>query len=376
MSSKLISSGGYGCVYYPSINCSGNKTNKKNSVTKIQIADQSADNEVNISKIIKKIPMYSKHFVPVISHCPLKIKELKDDIVKECDVISKKKDVMLMELNYIRGITFDDYLLNSENERHAINTIISSYTYLLNALHILNKNNIIHFDLKGNNIMYNTEKNIPLVIDFGLSIDLENIDMNKLDNYFFTYSPSYYIWCPEIHFLCYIVNVNDKVNKNDIQKICNDIISNNKALNKILSKSFIKKYIDSMISYYSQFINMEKKNIIKILLETSHTWDNYSLSNIYIKIISKIYSSGFTKNSFISKFIELLLNTITPNPNKRYGLNKCVSTFENIISKGDYTAFKNVVDSLKINKHNFKDMIKKEKKVMKTMKTDLVGLRG
>ena len=29
MSSKLISSGGYGCVYYPSINCSGNKTNKK-----------------------------------------------------------------------------------------------------------------------------------------------------------------------------------------------------------------------------------------------------------------------------------------------------------------------------------------------------------
>ena len=36
MSSKLLSSGGYGCVYYPSISCRGNKTSKK-SVTKLQV---------------------------------------------------------------------------------------------------------------------------------------------------------------------------------------------------------------------------------------------------------------------------------------------------------------------------------------------------
>ena len=376
MSSKLISSGGYGCVYYPSINCSGNKTNKKNSVTKIQIADESAENEVYISKIIRDIPMYNKYFVPVISHCPLRLKELKNDIIKECDVLSKKKDAMLMELKYIRGVTFDNYLISSNSEKHTVNSIISSYTYLLNALYVLNKNNIIHFDLKGNNIMYNTEKNIPMIIDFGLSIDLENIDINELNTYFFTYSPSYYIWCPEIHFLCYIVNENDRVTKSDIHKICNDIISSNKGLNKILSKSFIRKYVNSMISYYSQFINMKKEDIISILLQTSHTWDNYSLSNIYIKIISKIYADGFTKNSFISEFIKLLLNAIAPNPNKRYGLNKCVSTFENIISKGNYNAFKNVVDSLKINKEKIKDMVKKDKEIIATIRSELISKRG
>ena len=359
MSSKLLSSGGYGCVYYPSISCRGHKTSK-NSVTKLQVSNAASDNEMAISKIITEIPMYKNYFVPVISSCPLKLKQLKDDIIKECDVLKRNKDVMLMEMDYINGMTLDTYLTKNMNIKHVVNSIISTYTYLLHSLYILNQHNIVHFDFKGDNIMYNIDKNIPLIIDFGLSIDLENVKPTNLDFYFFTYSPSYYVWCPEIHFLCYLINVDDMLSREKIKDMCHTIIDNNKGLINILSDSFLDEYTNNMIEYYSQFVDMKKDDIIKLLLQTSHTWDNYSLANIYIRTITKIYPDGFTKNKFVIDFVQLLLNIINPNPNKRYGIHKCLNTFEDIVSKTDYNSFANVLDSLKIHRKHFNTEIIKE----------------
>ena len=264
-----------------------------------------------------------------------------------------------MEMDYINGDTLDNYLIKNKDIKHLINSIISSYTYLLHSLNILNQNNIVHFDFKGDNIMYNDTKNIPLIIDFGLSIDLENISSDTLSFYFFTYSPSYFIWCPEIHFLCYLINIDNKLTKSKISKICHTIINSNKGLINILSDSFLDNYTNSMITYYSQFIDMKKDDIIKILLKTSHTWDNYSLANIYIRIITKMYPDGFTNNPFIIDFIELLLNVINPNPDKRYGFSKCLDTFEDIITNNNYDSFNNIIDSLKIHKKHFNKEINK-----------------
>ena len=364
MSSKLISSGGYGCVYYPSISCKGEKTSK-NSVTKLQISDESADNEMDISEIIRKIPMYKNYFVPVISSCPLKLAELKHDIVEECDVLKKKdKGVVLMEMNYIKGKTLDSYLMDIKNPKHLINSIISSYTYLLHSLQILDQHNVVHFDLKGNNIMYDMERNIPLIIDFGMSIDLEAVTPETLDFYFFTYAPSYYIWCPEVHFLNYLVNVNNSLSREKIIEICHEVINNNKSLINILSDEFLDDYIQSMVSYYSQFIGKKKEDIIHSLLKTAHTWDNYSLANIYIRIISKMYPDGFDKNEFIIKFVELLLNVINPNPLKRYDFNKCLNKFEDILTSSRSDAFAGVLNSLKKHRTHFNKEIGADSKTL------------
>ena len=368
--SKMLSSGGYGCVYYPSISCKGKRTSKK-SVTKLQLSDESADNEMEISKIIRQIPMYKNHFVPINSSCPLKMKELKKDIIKECDVLKKDKDVILMEMNFITGMTLDDYLIKNKNPKYIINSLISCYTYLLHSLQILNKYNIVHFDLKGNNIMFNTEKNIPLIIDFGMSIDLENVTSDTLDFYFFSFAPSYYVWCPEIHFLNYLINVNDQLTREKINEICHKTINNNKSLVAILSDTFLNSYTQNMKLYYSQFIGMSKGDIIKELLKTSHTWDNYSLSNIFIRIISKIYPDGFDKNDFIIRFIQLLLGTLNPNPNKRISISSCLDRFENILTTSKRGEFKDVLDSLKIHRKRFNKNINNVSKTLKKMEDTL-----
>ena len=368
--SKMLSSGSYGCVYYPSISCKGKRTSKK-SVTKLQLSDESADNEMEISKIIRQIPMYKNFFVPVTSSCPLKLRELKKDIIQECDVLKKDKDVVLMEMSFVTGMTLDKYLTNNKNPKHVINSFISSYTYLLHSLQLLNKYNIVHFDLKGNNIMFNTEKNIPLIIDFGMSIDLEKVTPDTLDFYFFSYAPSYYVWCPEIHFLSYLIHINDELTKEKIDEICHDTIDNNNSLINILSDSFLDSYMTNMISYYSQFIGMRKEQIIKELLKTSHTWDNYSLANIYIRIISKIYPDGFNKNDFIVKFVQLLLEILNPNPNKRLSIPKCLEKFENILTTSKRGEFKNVLDSLKIHRKRFNKNISDESKTLKILEDTL-----
>lgn len=60
--SKLLSQGGFGCIYFPSIECNGKSSTSKKYVTKLQKQDFNADNEINIGKIIKKIPNYDFFF--------------------------------------------------------------------------------------------------------------------------------------------------------------------------------------------------------------------------------------------------------------------------------------------------------------------------
>ena len=59
--SKLLSQGGFGCVYHPGIKCDGKK-DKKKYVSKLQINDYTAFNEVEIGEIIKTIPNYHLFF--------------------------------------------------------------------------------------------------------------------------------------------------------------------------------------------------------------------------------------------------------------------------------------------------------------------------
>ena len=80
---KLLSEGGYGCVFHPEVNCEGKEMQNKEFVTKIQQKDFSAENEIKIGKILKEKyenrndkPLIN-NFVPVISSCPIKMSKLK-----------------------------------------------------------------------------------------------------------------------------------------------------------------------------------------------------------------------------------------------------------------------------------------------------------
>ena len=50
----FLSEGGFGCVFYPEINCKGKDTNNKQYISKIVEKDYYSENEIKIGTIIQK----------------------------------------------------------------------------------------------------------------------------------------------------------------------------------------------------------------------------------------------------------------------------------------------------------------------------------
>ena len=66
------------------------------------------------------------------------------------------------------------------------------------------------------------------------------------------------------------------------------------------------------------------------LIEFYKTWDNYSLSILYLKTFEYIFSKGFERNSLIILFSQILATNINPDPSKRLSINETREKFNEI----------------------------------------------
>lgn len=317
--SKLIGEGGYGCVYWPKINCDGSKGTVK-YVTKIQKKNQAAENEFFIGKIIKTIKDYKNFFKPVINICNVELTKMNQHNLSQCEILKKNsnKTFIAMQIPYIEKANIETYYLK---KNYPLAELISSFTYLIKTINMLNKKKIIHYDIKQDNILIDY-LGIPYLIDFGISIPMKNIK-NNLYKYFYVYAPDYTPWCFEINLINYIVNYkdlnNDILTKDELETVINQFIDQNR-----LFIYFSDKYRDNyklyLKNYYFSIIIKDNKSktideIIDILLLTSKTWDNFSLAIFYFKIIYKLKKKIVSTK--IINFIEILTLVIHPNPEIR-----------------------------------------------------------
>ena len=343
---SLLNQGGYGCVYHPAISCDNKKNNeildddKTRYISKVQYNDKSSNNEIYISKIIKNINNYNNFFAPIVSSCNVDVnridKDLKDIYGETCGIYnkekSKNKPFIMLSIPFIEDGNFNKNITASKKKTAFIN-LIDSYKHILNALILLNHYNIVHYDLKSDNILFNKIKNQPIIIDFGLSINFNQIKKliggkqkltpeaeKLLSDKFYVFAPDYYLWCIEIHTICYLLDSsNNIIDDNSIKVICIEYVENNKAF-KMFDSSFTQKYTESCINFLSQYKGKTRDQVIISLLDFHHTWDNFSISIMYLKLLFNILK--FQTNSIILFFYEVLLININPNPNKRLSPNE------------------------------------------------------
>lgn len=76
---------------------------------------------------------------------------------------------------YLSGGTLTDRIENGNLTKHQIFEIAS---YLLTAIKCLLENNLVHRDIKPDNIMF-TKSGIPVLVDFGLVRDLNDFSLTK-----------------------------------------------------------------------------------------------------------------------------------------------------------------------------------------------------
>lgn len=357
--SKMIARGEYGCIYYPAMNCKEELLeDREKYITKVQIDDIYSKNEVAISEKIKQIPFYNYHFAPVISSCSLNISELDKGVVKECHILStpSHNNYLYMKIKHIQGGTLYDYLcdvLKKSGSKKLMNSIISTYNHMLYNIKILSENQIIHYDLKSTNIMFDTEKNLPIVIDFGSSIDLESTTVRDLPNKFFRYTPHYYPWAPELQFISYLLHTEIFLTYENVTRICSELVTNNKPLKRHLTEEQLKQYTKDMVFYFSKFIGRNREVVLRELLLYYKTWDNFSLSIMYLRLMHLILGDECKTSPFIKNFIQILLQNCNPDPSKRLSLMDTDTQFDNILiasSKDDLKDVAGCIEKLRRNK--------------------------
>ena len=322
---KLIGQGAFGCTYYPGFTCNAKTSKNKNLVSKLNVDDNDSKNEIKTGKIVMKIKNYRQFFSPIVKACLVNLNAIDKKNIGECDVVDKHSDskFILSYSRYINGSHLDKYILGFKEDLFVI-AVINTYYYLIKSLQLLNKNDIIHFDIKGDNILHDS---VAIIIDFGLSINISDITVSNLlglREYFYTYATDYYIWCPEIHFISYIVlsNVSDDslFNLDTLKIVLNDIVNDNPIF-KFFSDEFKILYHKSLYNFMEQFINKSNIFVIRELIKYNNTWDMYSLSVLYLKVIYKREErdreQDSTNKSISNILSQLFLLNINPDPRKR-----------------------------------------------------------
>ena len=375
----LLSQGGYGCVFSPSVNCKGRESSEK-FISKIQKNDFSAANEIKIGKMIDKNPDSHEFFAPVIKSCPIDISEIKTDGLDDCKIITSHRKIQnfsMMKIRYIHGSVLSSFITENKNSSMIFSSFVNIYQHLLKGLKILIEEGVVHFDLKGPNIVYDIETEKPVIIDFGLSIPIkELIASEQYYHYFYIYAPDYYVWPLEVHFLNYIENIEEEPTIESIKHLATEFVKKNSAINK-LSETFKNNYIKSSIIELKKYLNRSARKVKVEILKSWKTWDNYSVSIMFLRYIDLLFGNDKTldTNHYIKFMIQILLQNIHPEPNKRISIEKNINMMENFFSDGkiiQLNEFQNLIREISLNKStiiqrtkaNCKLMTKLTKKIM------------
>ena len=371
-----IGEGSYGCIYHPALNKDGSESENKKYVSKIQKNNKYANNEIVIGELISQIDGYINHFAPILGKESLKITKVKKNFFNDCSALEdkdkKSNKLIMMKMEYINGEEFIEYLIKNKENVTIVKNLISSYTHLLSSIKLLTDTRVIHFDIKGDNILFNKDKEIPIIIDFGLSINMnelinQSISVEKLRKFFYVFGPDYYIWPIEVHYICYLLNVNEEPTEKEIKKICDEYVDNNVPLKINCSREFVKSYQKSCEKFLIEINKLTFSEKINQVLSSWFTWDNYSLSIIYLQFIYYLNITGYVKNNLIIKFSEILLTNINPNPKKRLNVLKTKQDFTEFLYNLNINSvinFQEVKEMFLFNKQNIKKALKEQKKLL------------
>jgi serine/threonine protein kinase len=337
LQTKLMNQGGFGCVFYPAIECNGTINKSTKYASKLLKKDSRTEHEYNIGKMVKKIDLYDYYYAPVINMCDVDLAKIDKREKDMCRIIKKNKygengDFAIMKIPFIKNIDIYTFLTRPGIDKKEVLTyILDSYTFLLNNLRILNINGIIHYDLKAPNILIEKKTKTPIIIDFGLSIPISDISPDNYETFFYSYSPSYYIWPLDVHVICYLVNINPRLTMAALEELINEYVKSNSVM-RLFSEKFISKFKDTAMSVYRKYIGMPKESIIKELVKNCNTWDNYALSVMFLNMIGFMSGDGFTDNKLIIEFSKLLLTNFHPDGKRRLSFEETKKQYDQIFS--------------------------------------------
>ena len=364
---ELIGKGTYGCTFYPSINaCNGKQEDDIDSehyITKIQKHSSSIEEEIKIGKKIQQLHLYDHYFAPIIKYCTINTVNMDYNLVRNCPQIQNEfgefdtgDKYLSNKIRYVGKRNLVQHLLHlKKTPAEMYRKLLNTHLYLLDATEKILQENIVHFDLKPQNIMYDDIQNVPIIIDFGISKEITPITHSRFDvtknpdtvRKIFISDESYGYWCIDIFILSNIGTTSflhpyEKVSVQKVAKLLKQFFT--PFLLQLISSEEVIKFKQQMLQYFKTYIDKHQtwQHIFRDLVQHYPTWDNYSLAVSYL--FADMKCSPPTKDEgkrepyteTIESYLSILLEIILSTPDKRPTIEE---TRHKIISITQHTAY-------------------------------------
>ena len=363
--SKLLAQGGFGCIYYPGIDCNGKPMDSKEYVSKLQKKNKTSENEVIIGNRIRSIPNNEKYFRIHKSECDINLSSVDKKLLKNCHPINISENIpyMVLKFEYLENPDFFSLLFDSKiSKAHRVSYIIQSYLNIVKGFVLLSDLEIVQFDLKNENILFDAKNNNFMITDFGISLDMKDFNMKKLLDYFYIYAPDYYVWSFDLHLLCFLVKKEDKLTKEILVEMINTFINSNPSMD-IFSQNFKNIYFNKCFLFGLKYLDIPGKNRdnnIRKLIKGFKTWDNYGVSSLYLRILQIFYNNNIPECRFLAEYGKLLIDNISPDPEDRLSFKDTYDQFNTILRRG-LKCEDNILTSIETDPKKLKKSIDKSK---------------
>lgn len=362
--SEVIGEGSYGCIHKPSLICKDKKTILyKNKISKLLLSKH-AVSELKEYMLIAEIDKKNDFFLGMPDICKVKLTNISLKSAKKCKKITKKnngelsksdlQNYSLLVMNYggidleKYGLTFKNILDTQVNINKAIN-LWKETARLFNGIHTFQKHNVMHFDIKPQNIVYDKKKNRINFIDFGHMRKISDSIFESTNSSNGLTSEAFWNYPFEIQFL----------NQDNFLKVAY-LTSEERNQWFVNFQSNISLHSDdSFVIAYETFIDIFTENLSQVekdQIESVYQTDFFATLNEQIMIenydsflekstntvdtygigISLRYLLNYTRHllpeEFNTKISELCYFITTPDLSKRYTIEDIIDKYPEIIA--------------------------------------------
>jgi hypothetical protein len=339
--------------YYSSRIRNPNKTLEKDRFYQvIEKRDFFLENKVSIMKKLQSIPNYRNKYETIIDIEPLQFGEMNEELYE----MTSDEGVFIVTYGFDKNsnmIAFHDYLFSLSTIKKVLSMVITNYQSLLSNIFDLYDNNICFFNLEPENILF--YKNRPIMIDFQQTFVTQTYhsttSLTIFQDHFYSFimKKTNLIYYPiEIHLFYHMIEKQvDILTYDMIESIYDSFISQLSILT-FFSEAYSKKYRQVCYGFLEKYLNKDKTLILNEIIPFSYTWDNYSLSIIFIHLIGSFIRVSGIKETFLNDLLTILSKNIHPSPSKREKINYNMEQLDILFKKHQNWDFIEKLDKIPI----------------------------
>jgi serine/threonine protein kinase len=357
---KVIGEGSYGCVHKPSLTCKNKpKLSYKNKVSKV-LLKSAAKTELKEYRNLKDADKKNDFYVGKPVSCEIENIPVNINAIKKCtigsDVINDLKQHKLIIMGD-GGINIEDYVKKIKKWTPSVANRNESELFLLESLRLFTglikfkEHDLVHHDLKPQNIVYNDETKRLNYIDFGLMTSKTKLieESKKSKNHMATFHWSF-PW--ELEYLNKTLftkfkNKNRQYRATIYNGLIEDFVNRNKknehvehmhnyfyyVLNSNINRDDYRKDRGVFLNEYKRFLTdgIDRYEYNDFLEKSIDSIDTYGLGFTMIHWL--IYAKPFLDVQIVDKLYVLYYQMITPDLLGRLRIEEARSQLEYIITE-------------------------------------------